>query len=226
VQGQQAESEMLAQLEKISKSARNFDALAIIRGGGSKLDLSAFDGLELCKAAANLPLPILTGIGHDVDESVLDLVAFQSLKTPTAVADFVIHRNLVFENEILNLGLAAQQFSQGILKEKELHLQRLWQVIETTAKSNLRQQQLMLDYIGREIPGMAKKLLAGQLSQLDAFEKICHLLSPEVALKRGFTLTTLHGKPLTSFKQIRPGDEIETRFHDGRATSTVKTTQQ
>ncbi len=226
VQGVQAEAEMLAQLQNISKKAGNFNAVAIIRGGGSKLDLSVFDGLELCKAAANLPLPILTGIGHDVDESVLDLVAFQSLKTPTAVADFVIYRNLAFENEILNLGLEVQQFSQSILKEKELQLQHLWQGIETHARGNLRQHQLMLDYIRKEIPQLAKNYLAAHRQQLEAYEKISHLLSPEVALKRGFSLTTLNGQPITSYQQIKAGDEIETRFQDGKASSTVKTTQQ
>lgn len=226
VQGLQAEPEMLAQLQNISKKANKFDAVAIIRGGGSKLDLSVFDGLELCKAAANLPLPILTGIGHDVDESVLDLVAFQSLKTPTAVADFIIYRNLAFENEILNLGLAVQQISQSILKENELRLQYLWQGIETHTKGNLRQQQLMLDYIEKEIPQLAKNFLTNQQNELNALEKICHLLSPEVALKRGFTLTSLQGRPITSFQQLNIGDEIETQFQDGRATSTIKTTQQ
>ncbi|MEZ4962059.1 MAG: exodeoxyribonuclease VII large subunit [Saprospiraceae bacterium] len=226
VQGALAENEMLAQLGKISSKAAKFDAVVVIRGGGSKLDLSVFDSLELCKGVANLPIPVLTGIGHDVDESVLDLVAYQSLKTPTAVADFILHRNLLFENEMLNLGLAVQQFSQTILKEKEIQLQYLWRGIESQSMGNLRQHQLMLDYIAREIPHLTRNYLGRAQGQMEALEKICHLLSPEVALKRGFSITTRQGIPVVSIQQLSAGDEIETLLHDGAATSTIKTTQQ
>ncbi len=92
MQGEQTTPSILSALDEILESADDFDAVLVLRGGGSKLDLSAFDDYHLCAALAQFPLPVLTGIGHERDESVADLVAHTRLKTPTALADFLIRR--------------------------------------------------------------------------------------------------------------------------------------
>ncbi|MBK9490934.1 MAG: hypothetical protein IPO07_20695 [Haliscomenobacter sp.] len=99
----QVEAEVLKQLRAVQRQATRFDAVALIRGGGAKLDLAGFDSLALCQAIADFPLPIFTGIGHDVDETLVDLVAHRALKTPTAVADFLIQHNLHFESQLVEL---------------------------------------------------------------------------------------------------------------------------
>src|SRR6188474_709634 len=104
MQGQQVESEILACLESIEAIVDQYDAVAIIRGGGGRTDLAAFDNLTLAIKVAHYPIPVLIGIGHEIDQSVLDLVAYSSLKTPTAVADFIIERNASFETELEEIG--------------------------------------------------------------------------------------------------------------------------
>ena len=99
--GQFVEREMLQQLERIKAMKDDFDAVVIIRGGGAKLDLTAFDNPSVCRAVARFPLPVLTGIGHEIDFTVLDMVAFTALKTPTAVADFLIESHLKFESSLI-----------------------------------------------------------------------------------------------------------------------------
>jgi exodeoxyribonuclease VII large subunit len=222
VQGVFVETEVLAQLEKIGKHAQKFDAVCILRGGGGKLDLAAFDSLELSMAAAKFPLPILTGIGHDVDETVLDLVAHTCLKTPTAVADFILHHNLGFETEVLNLGMALKNISLQKLKESELRLSHCWQMIDFQAKGKLRQQKMMLDYIEKEIPGALRNRFSKEKIRLEGLEKSVHSLSPETVLKRGFSIVMKEGKIITDASQTKPGDEVEVTLYRGAFTGTVK----
>ncbi len=225
VQGVAVEKEMLAQLEQIKKRCAQFDAVCILRGGGGKLDLAAFDSLPLSMAAAKFPIPVLTGIGHDVDETVLDLVAHTHLKTPTAVADFILHHNLEFETEVMNFGMAVKNLSAQILKDSELHLQHIWQMLDFQAKSNLRQQKMMLDYIEKEIPGALRNLFSKEKILLDGLEKSVNYLSPEAVLKRGFSIAVKNGKVLTDASQVAPGDEVEVILHRGTFKSTVKKTE-
>ncbi len=225
VQGMAVEKEMLAQLEQIKKRCAQFDAVCILRGGGGKLDLAAFDSLPLSMAAAKFPIPVLTGIGHDVDETVLDLVAHTHLKTPTAVADFILHRNLEFETEVMNFGMAVKNLSAQILKGSELHLQHLWQMLEFQSNSNLRQQKMMLDYIEKEIPGALRNLFSKEKILLDGLEKSVNYLSPEAVLKRGFSIAVKNGKVLTDASQVAHGDEVEVILHRGTFKSIVKKTE-
>jgi exodeoxyribonuclease VII large subunit len=123
MQGQFTEKEVVHALERIAEQRTAFDAVAILRGGGSKLDLSAFDSLKMCKAIANFPLPVLTGIGHDIDEAVADLVAHTTLKTPTAVATFLVERCLTAEMSLRELSDAIRQGAQRHLTQQQQRLE-------------------------------------------------------------------------------------------------------
>ncbi|MEM1124333.1 MAG: exodeoxyribonuclease VII large subunit, partial [Bacteroidota bacterium] len=135
MQGENVEKEVLRQLKKIALLKENYDAVVIIRGGGSKLDLVAFDNLVLGQAIAKFPLPVLVGIGHEIDETILDKVAHLSLKTPTAVADFLINRLLHFESSILEcknyISNAANYVIQAELGQLS-YLQKMIQLRTTT----------------------------------------------------------------------------------------------
>lgn len=104
VQGRDAALQTREALERIAQASGQYDVAIVLRGGGSRTDLAPFDDLRLCRTAANMPLPLLSGIGHDIDQSALDVVAHTALKTPTAAADFIIWHNAEFEGEILNMG--------------------------------------------------------------------------------------------------------------------------
>ena len=222
MQGSFVEQEMLAQLQKIRNRAGEFDAAVIIRGGGAKLDLAAFDNLALGKAVANFPLPVLTGIGHDVDETVLDLVAHSSLKTPTAVADFILNRNMQFESGVLNLALELKNRAVSFVNKQEIQLRHTTQLIDYQIKSKFRQQGMMLNYIEKEIPAVLKHFFKKEKIQLLTLENTVTLLSPETALKRGFGIVLKNGKPVVAASEVQPGEDLEILLRKGRIVSTVK----
>ncbi len=169
---------------------------------------------------------VLTGIGHDVDETVLDLVAHTSLKTPTAVADFILHHNLAFESNMVNLGQAVKNMAQQVLKEKDGQLRHLSQLLDFQLKNNFRQQKLMLDFIEKEIPVQVALQFSKQKTQLDSLEKIVRLLSPETAMRRGFSVVLKNGKQVTDASELAAGEDVEVRLHRGAFTGTVKNLQQ
>jgi len=221
MQGEQVERDMLKRFREIERRQEQFDCVVIIRGGGARLDLAVFDSLPICEAIARFNLPVLTGIGHDVDETVLDMVAHRSLKTPTAVADFIINRNLLFENAIANYSRSIQAYSQQITQQQRIALQNLQQKLTSSVRRQVQSESRMLDFIQQEIPKLAHYQLKAARQTLQQLEKMTTLLSLETTLKRGFTLTLQDGKLLKSSEDVQPGT-ITTRFADGETESKVE----
>lgn len=221
MQGDLVESEMLKQLKSIERQKEDFDCVVIIRGGGARLDLAAFDSFNLCKAIAECSLPVFTGIGHDVDETVLDLVAHSSLKTPTAVADFLINRNALFETALVNYGQRLRVFSLQSLKNQSLLLQNLKQRLQFRSDRKMMEAKRMLDFIKIEIPRLTSFQIRTSEQHIEKFSKIVALMSVEATLKRGFTITKKNGQVLHSAKNITNGDTIITHFADGDIKSKV-----
>ncbi|MEZ5043363.1 MAG: exodeoxyribonuclease VII large subunit [Saprospiraceae bacterium] len=221
MQGDQVTKEMRQQLLSIAKRQTDFDVVVIIRGGGARLDLQAFNEFELCSALANCPLPILTGIGHDIDETVADIVAFQRLKTPTAVADFLLQHNGQFENTLLQYGQQLQQMSQFHLQNAQITLKKHEQFIHLHTRNLLQQQNQLIGFLEQRLQPQTQQQLKRQLDLLDQLTKITELLSLAATLKRGYTLTTKNGKAITSTTAVQPQDEIETLFKDGKITSQI-----
>jgi exodeoxyribonuclease VII large subunit len=153
---------------------------------------------------------------------VLDLVAHTSLKTPTAVADFILHRNLNYESQMMNLGLETKNIALRIMKEKESRLQQVAQLIDFQLKSNFRRQAQMLDYIENELPSILRNRFSNAYAQLDNFEKIVRLLGPEAAFQRGFAMVFKQGKHVTEVAQLGPGDEVQVQLKKGKFQATVK----
>jgi len=169
-----------------------------------------------------MPLPLIIGIGHDVDETVLDLVAHTSLKTPTAVADFILQHNFSYESQVANLVLEVKNLALQALKEKASKLQYLTQLIDYQLKINFRHQSQMLDYIEKELPGLLKGRFSNAQSQLDYYEKIVRLLGPAAAFQRGFALVFMEGKQVTGVAQLNKGDEVQVQLKHGSFQATVK----
>ena len=221
VQGVQVEAEVLKQLRAVQRQATRFDAVALIRGGGAKLDLAGFDSLALCQAIADFPLPIFTGIGHDVDETLVDLVAHRALKTPTAVADFLIQHNLHFESQLVELSQYLRYAASENLHEAQLQLLSNVQSLQSAPSLLLARQKDQLQRIAAELPLTLRYQQREQWQKIEQMEQICQLLSIEGTLQRGFSITLREGKPLASANLIQPGDVLDTQFKDGTVRSKV-----
>lgn len=244
VQGEGAEQSLLWALQAVRAEASSFDVVVILRGGGSRVDLSCFDSYELGKMVAEFPIPVLTGIGHHRDESILDWVAYQALKTPTAVADFLVERVRVFgemleENafrlrelvrEILAFRQDAlhswvQRFQSYALllfqRERERHL-RLEERIFFLVKDFLEKRKTVQREYERSIRREVEEHIARAWQLLEKEEKALSLLHPLNILRRGYTLTFCQGRVVKSFKECSVGQTVYTRTFDGQIKSEVK----
>ena len=166
MQGKEAGDTIVAALERIYAREKAFDVVAIIRGGGSQADLSSFDNYRLAQHIAQFPLPVLTGIGHEKDETVADLVAFAGLKTPTAVAEFILDRISSFEEKLLSLAAGISLRSKETLTAHRQRLQKEGWHLKETVRSLLTGQQRKMDGILRETVYQTKTLLAQERHRL------------------------------------------------------------
>jgi exodeoxyribonuclease VII large subunit len=221
MQGDNVKSEVIQRLTEINANEAGFDCAVIIRGGGARLDLIAFDDADLCTAIANCKIPVITGIGHDIDETISDLVAFHSLKTPTAVAEWLIQRNLYFEMELLDLGRSIKVLSQDLMSEQYLKVERISQLLQLNANGQLQNQHRLLEYIEDELPRNSLKRLKDENKQLNHLETILDLVTPEKILQRGFSMTLKNGKPVTNANDLKQDDLIESVFTKGSVKSKV-----
>ena len=194
MQGNNLSSEVVEQIEIIEMQSDQFDCIVIVRGGGAKLDLMGFDDYNVCKAIATSELPVLTGIGHDINETLSDIVAKHSMKTPTAVADFLVQRVLNFEMELNKISIELKQNLQQRFKNEEIILNSIFKKIEFSSKLLIQKEKQFLE------------LLENQLE----------LMLPDSTLERGFTLIyDSNGIPVNSVRQLSQHDEILIRFKDG-----------
>jgi len=221
VQGVFAEKEILARLEQIERKASDFDCVIIVRGGGAKLDLMAFDSLSICEKIAQFPIPVFCGIGHDIDETVLDMVANQSLKTPTAVAEYILNHNMRFEGQVLELANDLEVLAHQIVQQEDRTLNHLEELLKIQSEYQVKSASSMIDYIEREIPSLLKFKLKQAHTTLNHLDDLIQLVSPEQTLKRGFSITYKDGKAITGTKKLKKGDNIETRFSDGTIESQI-----
>lgn len=221
VQGRNAAPEIIGALDEIATRPHDFDAVVIIRGGGAKLDLSAFDSLALGRTVAQMPLPVLAGIGHETDESVLDLVAYRSFKTPTAVADFLLESALHFESQLLETSAHIGFWGQKMTRYAAESLQMVHAAVFNGAQRVFITAEQQLANTARDIPYLARQICQTQRAELDRISDLVLALSPQTTLARGYSLTTRDGMIIRSATELTPGDTIETQLADGRVTSQV-----
>lgn len=221
MQGQFVEKEMLQQLEQIRLNKDRFDCVAIMRGGGAKLDLAAFDNPSVCRAVARFPLPVLTGIGHEVDYTVLDMVAHTALKTPTAVADFLIERNLQFESSLVEMGHFLKNHVQNMFYTEGGSLSKIENFLQFQTAYFLKNQEQKLEHWSNDLSKIVAQVLKYENIRLDKNVEIIDLMSIESTLKRGFSITRKNGKVITHLNEVKEGNEIETQLSDGKILSQV-----
>lgn len=225
LQGVNTESTVIAALDQVNQRADEFDCIVIIRGGGSKMDLASFDALDLNKAIAKAKLPVLTGIGHEIDETVADLVAYSSLKTPTAMAEFLINRSYNFEVDLLNQFEYLKNYTLEKIRSNQLRLQHLDVGIQNQALSKINRDQHQIETTLQRITQQAGQIIRQEKSKLPLFEKTLSLITVEATLDRGFTITMANGKAIKKTDHLESGQEITTLTQSVEIKSTVHSTK-
>jgi exodeoxyribonuclease VII large subunit len=214
LQGLNTEREMIANIIEINRIG-NFDAILIIRGGGSKLDLAAFDNYEIAKNIAESRIPILTGIGHDIDNSIADMVANKSFITPTAVADYLIEHSMLFENKILDYHSVILDLSKYRIKDSKAILNNLNFQLSSSSLGLIKTSLLNLKNIEEIIAREKVNIIKVQKEYLKNISSKLDLLNPKQILKRGFALIKGDNGKFISSKETLLGNEIQLIFHDG-----------
>lgn len=241
MQGEKTESSVIAALERIYRQADRFDLVVIIRGGGATSDLNSFDSYPLACHCAQFPLPIVTGIGHERDDTVVDLVAHTRAKTPTAVAELLIARMEEAESEISFLQQQIVRLVREDVQEKRSFLQLTGMRLPALAGNLLEHHRATLRLSVRQMPAVAARCLDKKRNALESatmrlrnetrsmLEKeknalrldgqFVRLASPDYILRRGYTLTLKAGKIIKHASEIGHGDALVTRFADGEVRS-------
>ena len=224
MQGDQTEASIISALDKLFKYKDLFDVVVIIRGGGATSDLSAFDSYELAANCAQFPLPVITGIGHERDDTVLDFIAFHRAKTPTAVADFLIEQmdetaSILFDcrENIRNNTFAILETYSERLKTFTVHLPFF-------VRNLLEGKQSTLEMFRLKIRNSVSQLILTQESHLKEKESFFRFSSPNYILAKGYSITLKNGKAVKSAKELLQGDDIETVLADGKIKSAVTIT--
>ncbi|MBP5372282.1 MAG: exodeoxyribonuclease VII large subunit [Bacteroidales bacterium] len=222
MQGVDVESTIIAQLDEIFKRESEFDAVVIIRGGGARTDLRWFDNYNIAANVAQFPLPVITGIGHDKDQSITDLVAHTSLKTPTAVAEFIINTCSEFIEQLNELQDRLQTtLSEEIRAQHDL-LNNYISALSHRMQLVTMQSNNKLLHIRQTLQHSAQTILLKAANDLQLIETRIVAKEPKTILKQGYTLTTsADGTIVRSSKQLKANDKITTHFADGTISSTV-----
>ena len=200
MQGERVEQSVIQELNLINNRIDDFDAVVIIRGGGATSDMSGFDTLPLAENVANFPLPIITGIGHDRDECVLDMVSHTRVKTPTAAATLLI----------THLCNTLQQVADAE------------NVIAHYALDRLQRHRLQLEHITTLLPHLAQRLMTEAHHSLERIQLKLEGYDPQLLLQRGYSITIHNGQIVKSPQDVKSGDEIETRLKQGTIKSIIQ----
>ncbi len=221
MQGAAAEDSIVSALCKVAARPEQFDAVVMIRGGGSRSDLTCFDSYRLCTYVAQFPLPVLTGIGHDKDTSVADLVAHTALKTPTAVAGWLVDRMADAEGQLDVAALQLHDAVQTMLHDVTVRLERFSGDLRETAATFFTRRSLRLEHLAEGLPMAVRELLERRKKELDAAAEWVAGYAPERILQLGFAVVRKEGRACVSAEQVRAGDRLSVEWIDGRRSVTV-----
>jgi exodeoxyribonuclease VII large subunit len=244
VQGETNAKLILKRLIEIFNMPNIYDVIVIIRGGGAQSDFLIFDNYELSRAIAKFPIPVITGIGHQKNETIVDLMAHTSTKTPTKVAEFLIAHNRYFEESLFELQnrviIKTQQiigihfrsiqnfktlFLTKVLKLIHVHqhnITTLASVFINNPKMLLHHQKKEINRIMLNIKAFHRFLIQQENVQLDHFKALIKVMSPDHILKRGFAILKIKGKIINNAEPIDPGTELTIQLAEAELQTEVK----
>ena len=243
MQGEDVESSIISALENIYDLP--FDCVVIIRGGGATSDMSGFDTLALAENVANFPIPIITGIGHDRDESILDMVSHTRVKTPTAAAAFLIDHLKGVLDTIEGAQSLITHYAQQKLSTLKTQLTTISELLPKLFSAVKIRQDARIDSLNNRllsavqqrviiqmaniantesrIPMLLERKLTSERHLIELIEEKAKALDPTLLLQRGYSITLHQGKAVKDAKTLVPGDEMETRLANGIIHSKVIT---
>lgn len=243
MQGNETEATVLAALAELQKIS-DLDAVCIVRGGGSKTDLNYFDSEALCRAIALFPVPVLTGIGHQIDESLVDQVSYRSCITPTDCAKFLVARAEEAKRSLREVLLQIANASQRKLSQSKDRLHRTETSISTLFGKRLASERQKLSAIAhdiarapartlerereklrRDIEGLSfgvQKIIALQKAKFELVEAKVKANDPKRILSRGYSYTTGKNGLIKNASDVKPGDELLMHFADGNVQAVAK----
>ena len=244
MQGERTEESVIAALDRIYVHQELFDVVALLRGGGATSDLNSFDSYLLAANCAQFPLPILTGIGHERDDTVVDLVAHTRLKTPTAVAEFLIARMDQAAQTVEELQQTMTQSASVRLLQEKQRLQSYATRFPALVGQRMERNRTLLHQLGAKLPTMAQGFVERKRAMVDRLamqlrnattthlaekqrflqlqEQFVRMASPDYILRRGYSLTLREGKIIKRAEELHVGEELTTRFMDGEVKSIIK----
>lgn len=221
MQGDRVEESVLSALDAILNRQEDFDAVVIIRGGGATSDLSGFDTYLLAAACAQFPLPIITGIGHERDDTVLDSVAHTRVKTPTAAAEYLINCMDLAADELEVLISQLHESVRSRLTEEHRKLISYRNRIPSAVVRRVSDAKLALLTTRKDISLAVQTLLSRQRHRLELLQQRLADASPEKMLARGYSITLKDGKVVKDAALLNEEDQIITRFYRGEVTSVI-----
>ena len=221
MQGDDVERSVIQALDAVAARRDDFDIVVIIRGGGAVSELSCFDSYNLAYNIANFPLPVITGIGHERDDTVADVVAHTKVKTPTAAAEFIINMALDCAQELEGLTRRMSDAITGRMNAENVRLERLSQKLPSLfAVLRTRQEQILENYMMRSLTGI-RNILTQNTHKLELFEKSLSGADPVQILRKGYSITRCNGKVVTGASDLNRGDRLTTVFADGKVESEI-----
>lgn len=244
MQGERTEGSIISALDAINSEADDFDCVVIIRGGGAVSDLSAFDSLALAENVANFPLPVITGIGHERDESVLDMVANKRVKTPTAAAALLIENlkhtydRIVQAQERISVSVSRRMDYERVRLERvsgripvlfslvktrqQARIDSLFARVGAAAGRIVAEERLRLDRLSVVLAPAVRQRLSAENHRLELLGQRISAVDPAILLRRGYSITLHNGRAVYSSDQLSDGDVIETRLAEGNVRSVVR----
>lgn len=219
MQGRQVEQSVIAAFEEIAAQAHLWDAVVLIRGGGASGDLSDFDSYPLAYCITQFPLPVITGIGHERDETVLDYVAHARVKTPTAAAAYIIAHQAHEAVALDELQLRIHRNARETIQTERRRLVQQSMLLPVRFSSVIASQRTALAMMQQRIGSATAHTLQACRHTLQLIGTRLQNLDPRLQLKRGYTITTHNGKIVRNADEIRPGDELLTHTQHGEIKS-------
>ncbi len=244
MQGERAPSSIISSLESIAADADNWDCVVLIRGGGATSDLVAFEDYELAANIAQFPLPVIIGIGHERDITILDYVANMRVKTPTAAAEWLISRGVSALERLRRAGadmlqavsdklsgcLSQLSYYEGLIpvapisacERASASLQKHLLALASVGSRRLSPEMVRLDHRRDVMAQAICNKIERQMARLDSMSELIGALSPQATLRRGYSITRVEGKAVTSVSQLPSGTVVETTLADGNVISIIK----